>query len=70
MHKVSCIKGVGDGVTSEARALPLSDSSSLNQSSNEKNQKLYYNIAECLFSVFNKFIRIAFKCDHHTHQIV
>ena len=28
-------KGVGDGATGEARAIPLFDSSSLNQSSNK-----------------------------------
>ena len=35
-------KGIGDGVTSEARALPLFVSSKVNQSSSENNRKPCY----------------------------
>ena len=41
-YTVCIIKGIGDGATSEARALPLFESSLLNQSSNKDNWKSCY----------------------------
>ena len=64
-HLITCNKGVGDGATSEARPLPLFDSSS-----NKNNQKSLLVLRNACFPFYINFMKIVFKRDRHTHNVV